>query len=279
MTTPQPPPPPPPGPPERWPEVAPPSPVTLAGGDVAVGGEPGGWAMFSVFVAAELTFVLVSLIALVPFALADPGIAHGPLPGPALLVALAVPPALAAVVAVGGTRLFGGGAPVGRLRRELAASWNWRDIGIGLAFGGGGLLLTVPASAAWARWVGEEDANSAVGEVIDGRALSPMIAVAVFFVIWLVAPLCEELLFRGVLWRALERWRWNRWLIVVVTTLAFAFLHFELLRTPLLVVISIPVALARLLTGNLAASVVAHQTNNFLPAVGLLLLTLGVAPP
>jgi len=235
--------------------------------------------MFGVFVAAELTFVLVSLIALVPFAIADPGIVDGSLSGPALLVALAVPSALAAVVVVGATRLFGGGAPAGRLRRELAVSWNWRDIGIGLTFGGGGLLLTIPASAVWARWVGEEDANSAVGEVIDGRALSPVIAVAVFFVIWLVAPLCEELLFRGALWRALERWHWNRWLIVVVTTLAFAFLHFELLRTPLLVVISIPLALARLLTGNLVASVVAHQTNNFLPAVGLLLLTLGVAPP
>jgi uncharacterized protein len=33
-----------------------------------------------------------------------------------------------------------------------------------------------------------------------------------------------------------------------------------------------------LLTGNLLASIVAHQANNFLPAIGLLLLTLGAAP-
>jgi hypothetical protein len=31
-----------------------------------------------------------------------------------------------------------------------------------------------------------------------------------------------------------------------------------------------------LLTGNLLGSIVAHQANNFLPAVGLLLITQGV---
>jgi membrane protease YdiL (CAAX protease family) len=55
-------------------------------------------------------------------------------------------------------------------------------------------------------------------------------------------------------------------------------LHFELLRTPLLVVISIPIGLARMFTGNLFASVVAHQANNFVPALSLLLITLGVVP-
>jgi membrane protease YdiL (CAAX protease family) len=44
----------------------------------------------------------------------------------------------------------------------------------------------------------------------------------------------------------------------------------ELLRTPLLLVVSIPVGLARMLTGNLLASVVVHQVNNLLPALALL---------
>jgi membrane protease YdiL (CAAX protease family) len=234
--------------------------------------------MLGVFAAAEVTFLLISLLALVPFVIADPSMLDGPLPGAALLVALAVPTALATLVALGGTRLFGGGPPAGRLRRELAVRCNGRDLGIGLALGIGGMLLTIPASAVWAWWVGEDQANSAVGELFDGQALFPVTAVAVFLVVWLLAPLCEEVLFRGVLWRALEHWRWNRWLIFGVTTVAFAFLHFELLRTPLLVVISIPIGLARMFTGNLFASVVAHQANNFVPALGLLLITLGVVP-
>ena len=243
-----------------------------------VRGRGGGWAMLGVFAAAEVTFLLISLLALVPFVIVDPSVLDGPLPGAALLVALAVPTGLATLVALGGTRLFGGGPPAGRLRRELAVRCNGRDLGIGLALGIGGMLLTIPASVTWARWVGEDQANSAVGELFDGQALFPVTAVAVFLVVWLLAPLCEEVLFRGVLWRALEHWRWNRWLIFGVTTVAFAFLHFELLRTPLLVVISIPIGLARVFTGNLLASVVAHQANNFVPALGLLLITLGVVP-
>lgn len=252
--------------------VAPPAPPP------EVRGRGGGWAMLGVFAAAEVTFLLISLLVLVPFVIVDPSVLDGPLPGAALLVALAVPTGLATLVALGGTRLFGGGPPAGRLRRELAVRCNGRDLGIGLALGIGGMLLTIPASVTWARWVGEDQANSAVGELFDGQALFPVTAVAVFLVVWLLAPLCEEVLFRGVLWRALEHWRWNRWLIFGVTTVAFAFLHFELLRTPLLVVISIPIGLARVFTGNLLASVVAHQANNFVPALSLLLITLGVVP-
>jgi uncharacterized protein len=96
--------------------------------------------------------------------------------------------------------------------------------------------------------------------------------------VWLLAPLCEEVLFRGALWRAFEHWRWNRWVIFVVTSLAFSVAHLELLRTPLLLVLSIPIGLARLFTGSLLASVVAHQVNNFLPAVGILLATSGLLP-
>ncbi|MDQ3886847.1 MAG: CPBP family intramembrane metalloprotease [Actinomycetota bacterium] len=234
--------------------------------------------MLGIFVAAEVTFLLVSLLALVPFVIVDPSIADRPLPGSALLVALTVPTVLATLVALGGTRLFSGGPAAGRVRRELAVGCNGRDLGIGLAFGAGGMALTIPASVLWARWVGEEQASSAVGELFDGQKLVPLVAVAVFLAVWLLAPLCEEVLFRGVLWRALEHWRWNRWLIFGVTTVAFAFLHFEFLRTPLLVIISIPIGLARLVTGNLLSSVVAHQANNFVPALGLLLITLGVAP-
>ena len=93
---------------------------------------------------------------------------------------------------------------------------------------------------------------------------------------WLIAPVCEEVLYRGVLWRAMECWRWSRWVIFGLTTVLFSFAHLELLRTPLLVVISLPIGLARLLTGKLLGSIVAHQVNNFLPALGLLLISLGV---
>jgi membrane protease YdiL (CAAX protease family) len=240
-----------------------------------------GWLMLAIFAFAEVTFLGTSVVVLLPFAFASPHAADGgPLPPMAMVAALIVPTVLAALVAVGGATLVGRGRSLWeRLSGELALRWRASDAGLGLVLGAAGVILTLPASALWANWVGQDQANSAVGEVFDGQRLPLGVAIIVFFAVWLLAPLCEEVLYRGVLWRAMEYWGWNRWVIFTLTTVVFSFAHLELLRTPLLLVISLPIALARLLTGNLVASVVAHQANNFLPAVGLLLVTLGVLHP
>lgn len=238
-----------------------------------------GWLLLAVFAFAEVTFLLTSVLVLLPFALSAGDLDAGsPLPPEALVAALAVPTMLAAMVATIGAVLVGRGSLWVRLRRELSLRWRWRDLGIGLALGAVGLVITLPASLLWAHWVGEDQANSAVGEVFDGQHLPLALALVMFLVVWLVAPLCEEVLYRGVLWRAMEYWGWKPWVIFGLTTLVFSFAHLEPLRTPLLVVISLPIALARMLTGNLLASVVAHQANNFLPAVGLLLISQGLLP-
>ncbi|WP_238412527.1 CPBP family intramembrane glutamic endopeptidase [Saccharothrix deserti] len=233
-----------------------------------------GLTLVAVFLAAQLVMVAASVVVLLAFGTGDPALLEDGL----LLALLVVPTSVGAVVAVLGVARLGSGPKAGRARRELAVRWNGRDIGIGVAFGLGGLVLTLPAAALWAAWVGDEQATSAVGDVFAGRELGPVAAAVTFLVVWLVAPLGEEVLFRGVLWRALEHWRWNRWVVFAVTSLAFSFAHLELLRTPLLLVLSIPIGLARLFTGNLLASVVAHQVNNFLPAVALLLATTGALP-
>jgi membrane protease YdiL (CAAX protease family) len=233
--------------------------------------------MLACFVVAEVTFLVVSVLVLVPFVLASRhGGAGVRLPGGALLAALVVPTVAAGVVAATGAGLLGRGHLLERLRGGLSVRWRLRDAGLGLALGIVGLVVTVPASWLWARWVGMSQANSAVGQAFDGLRLPLGLGLTLFFAVWLVAPMCEEVIYRGVLWRAMEYWRWNRWVIFGLTTVLFSFAHLELLRTPLLVVISLPIALARLLTGNLLASIAAHQANNFLPAIGLLLLTQGV---
>lgn len=237
-----------------------------------------GWLLLAVFIVAEVTFLGASMLVLVPFALTSPQVARGgPLPPDALVAALVVPTVLAALVASGGAVLVGTGRNLWeRLSGVLSLRWRSTDVGIGLALGLAGVVLTLPASALWAMWVGKDHANSAVGDVFDNQRLPFGTAAVVFLAVWLLAPLCEEVLYRGVLWRAMEYWGWNRWVIFALTTVVFSFAHLELLRTPLLLVISVPIALARLLTRNLLASVVAHQANNFLPAVGLLLAMTGV---
>lgn len=238
------------------------------------GGRRSGWLMLAVFIAAELTFVLVSVI--VGLAI---GVGEGDqemVPRGGLVAAVVVPTALAALVAAGGAAVLGNGPRAQRVRRELELRLRWRDLATGLVIGAAGLPLTILAAYVWAQWVGPEQANSAVGQIFQGQQLGPALAVALFFVVWLVAPVCEEVLYRGALWRAFQHWRWNRWVVAGVTTVVFAFAHFELLRAPLLLVVTIPIALARVVTGNLLASIVAHQVNNFIPAIVLMLTVLGV---
>jgi len=254
--------------------IPPPLEEALAGRDTRR-----GWLMLACFAIAEVIFLAVSVLVLLPFAIASPNrAAGGTLPPAALVAALVVPTMLAGAVATAGAALIGRGSLLQRLRSQLSLRWRPSDVGAGLLLGFVGLVITLPAAGLWARWVGKDQANSAVGEAFDGLRLPLGMAIALFLGVWLVAPLCEELLYRGVLWRALEHWRWNRWAIFGFTTALFSVAHFELLRTPLLVVISLPIALARMLTGNLLTSIVAHQTNNFLPAVGLLLITQGLLP-
>jgi membrane protease YdiL (CAAX protease family) len=190
-----------------------------------------------------------------------------------LLAGLALPTVLAAATALLITRVRGNGPLV-----DLGLGWSWRDVGLGLAFGVGGLALTIPASVLYGVLVGFDQATAAVGEIFGGLRAGPLAAVGVLMVVALLAPLCEEIVFRGLLWGAVERLGVRPWVPLVVTTLLFALAHFEFTRTPLLLVVALPIAFARLYTGRLLASIVAHQVNNLLPAVMLMLGLLGVMP-
>jgi hypothetical protein len=112
--------------------------------------------------------------------------------------------------------------------------------------------------------------------------MSVSAAIVMFLYLWLLGPICEEIIYRGLLWGAVERLNWGnervgRLAAFLLSTAVFAASHLEPLRTILLIVIAVPIGLARLFTGRLLGSVVAHQMNNFLPAVAILLTALGVA--
>ncbi|GAA5147963.1 CPBP family intramembrane metalloprotease [Pseudonocardia eucalypti] len=188
-----------------------------------------------------------------------------------LLLSLSVPTVLAASVALLLTQWRGGG-PV----RDLGLRFEPGDLRLGLMYGLGGLVLTIPAAALWSAVVGPGEANAAVAELFAGQRFALPLAIGVFLAVLLVAPICEEIVYRGLLWGALERAGAARWWAFSLTTLCFALAHFEFTRTPLLLIISVPIGLARLYTGRLWASVVAHQINNLLPAFALLGLLLGL---
>jgi membrane protease YdiL (CAAX protease family) len=247
------------------PYPSPPSPAPAA----VVPLRPHRWGL-GAFLLVELVFVGVT--ALLANALLAPALATATPPAGLLAVLLAVPTVCAAATAMVVTRLRGNGP-----RRDLGLVWAPHDLLLGLAFGVGGLFLTAVAGAVYLRLVGP-DASSAVGDLFNGIRAGPVVAVGVFAIVVLLVPVCEEIVYRGLLWGAVERLGAGRWIAFGVTTVVFALAHFELTRTPLLLIISVPIGLARVMTGRLLASVVAHQVNNLLPGLALMLGLLGALP-
>lgn len=98
--------------------------------------------------------------------------------------------------------------------------------------------------------------------------------------IWLGAPFCEEIMFRGMVWGALERrvapgkfaWLGNRWVVLVVTAVLFALWHREEWRFIVLLWGGLAIGMARMRSGSVAASATAHSVNNTLPALAVLLV-------
>jgi membrane protease YdiL (CAAX protease family) len=223
---------------------------------------------FGAFLLAEAVLLLSAVFIA---AMLDPGPPSGVVPVPTVLVGTIVPTVLAAGVAVLATVLRGNGPKI-----DLRLTIRQSDLVVGLKLGAVGVVLTVLGAFIWTKAVGAKDATSAIGSLLDSGKMSVAAAVVIFIYIWLVGPICEELIYRGLLWGAIQRQQWGRWPAFGLSTAIFAASHLEPMRTILLLVIALPIGFARLRTGRLPASVVAHQVNNFLPALVTLLVGLGV---
>lgn len=229
---------------------------------------------FGAFLLVEA--VLLASAAFV-YALLGPVPAGEPIPVRDVLVGTMAPTMVAALVAIVITMVRGNGPRV-----DLRLEWRWDDVRTGLKFGVLGLVVTTVGAYVWTNLVGDANANSAMSALVEDQKMSVGAAIAMFVYLWLVGPICEEIIYRGLLWGAVERleWgedKWGRFAAFMLSTAVFAASHLEPLRTILLLVIAVPIGLARLRTGRLLGSVVAHQMNNFLPAVAILLTSLGVA--
>jgi len=199
-----------------------------------------------------------------------------PLPMRVVLLGTILPTMIAAGVAVLFTVVRGNGPVL-----DLRLQWRWADVRTGFKLGCIGLVFTSAAAYLWTQVVGDANATSAISALVENRRMAVSAALVMFVYLWLVGPICEEIIYRGLLWGAVERlqWaseRWGRIAALGVSTAVFAASHLEPLRTTLLLVIAVPIGLARFFTGRLPGSIVAHQVNNFLPALTILLSALGL---
>jgi uncharacterized protein len=151
--------------------------------------------------------------------------------------------------------------------RDFGLVPTGHDVKVGLACGALSLFAAWVLGLVLLRLNRSGDSSLERIEALSGGR-SVWLALAALFV-FLGAPLTEELLMRGALWGALAHYRVPRIAILGLTALIFAFLHEESWRTISLFAQGLAIGAARMITGRVAAGVVAHATNNLLPAVFL----------
>lgn len=156
---------------------------------------------------------------------------------------------------------------------DLAARFKSVDLGIGAAlFVVGGAVAAVLAfameqlfgitpSAAVADLI--EDSDSTTGG-ISGWIMLMAVLVA------LVIPVIEEIVYRGLLWSALEKRGMGETAVLIVSSLMFAAIHLEPARFPILFVLGIALGYGRIRTGRLGPCVTAHICLNSVGMIALL---------
>lgn len=225
-------------------------------------GEPVGlpWGFLAFFVGLG-GFYLASLVIT---AAVNPNAAQSSLRGPAVLLAL-LPNLLLGL----GPAIFAWRRGAGP-RVDFRVKFTRSDVSTGLTCGvvslAVGLLINLVLEGLVFHGRAQQGVAQELGQLSGGR--SGWLVVALLYVV-LIAPLNEEMLMRGALWGALEHYRLPRLAILALTALVFAFLHAEPALTVALFGQGLVIGVARMRSGGIGASIVAHATNNFLPAVVL----------
>jgi uncharacterized protein len=146
-------------------------------------------------------------------------------------------------------RLFGPSQPTG----------SWLALGFGLVSGIVALFTAYAVNIVLALAVGTDDA---VEQQLLQDALGGGVTLLLAgFIAVIVAPIVEEIVFRGVLFRALAD-RIGLWVGAIISSALFAVIHIE-------VVTSQPIALGGLFAVGLALALAFHYTGNLLvPIIG-----------
>ena len=196
----------------------------------------------------------------VEYAMEDPSLAVGALVQGALYLGLIGMPAW--LVGVRGVRWADLGWEV------PGPGDRWRTVWQGLVIGVAAQVAVVPAIYAPILLLTDDLDVSGPARDLVGRADGMGIALLVLMVV-VLAPVAEELFFRGLALRALQA-RMAPWAALVVSALFFGVTHFQLLQLPALVMIGLVCGWLAQRDGRLGRAVWAHVGFNATTTVVLL---------
>ncbi len=156
------------------------------------------------------------------------------------------------------------------LRTDLGLAINGADVGIGLVGGFASLVIAAAVAALTQMVFGPFD--SAAGELVDDFTKDKLLLYVLVVSIAFIAPVVEEICFRGLFWGSLAKRGMNQYWVTFWTALAFACFHLEPVRIPLLLCTGLVLGFLRQKTGRLGAPIVAHMVNNSVAALGILFM-------
>lgn len=160
--------------------------------------------------------------------------------------------------------------------RDFGLRMEWLDVPKGLAAGLVTQIAAIPllyvlifAITDALGWDIDQDLSGAARDLVD-KATDPLGVVLLVLITVVLAPPIEELFFRGLLLRSLQKRYGRRWALWG-SSIVFGAVHLQLLQFPALVLIGLVLGWLAIRTGRLGPSIWAHVAFNALATVVLLL--------
>ena len=150
----------------------------------------------------------------------------------------------------------------GPVRDYGLRSEGW-DAPLGFAAGLLTQLLLIPLLYGPIFWLTDLDSSDLEDPArgLTDRATGSLGVIVLILIVGIGAPIVEEIFYRGLLQRSLER-RFGVWPGILGSALLFGASHFQLLQLPALVLFGIVLGLLAQRTGRLAAPIAAHIVFN-----------------
>ena len=153
---------------------------------------------------------------------------------------------------------------------RLGLRFQWADAPVGLVVGVATQLVVLPALyLPFRALIDEDDLSGPARDLLDGAGGIELLVVGLSVVV--IAPVVEELFFRGLLLQAMQQ-RWSTVAAVVGSSVVFGATHFQPLQFPALAGAGAVFAVAAVRTGRLGTAIAVHAAFNATTfvAVGLL---------
>lgn len=158
--------------------------------------------------------------------------------------------------------------------RDFRVRFNVVDIPIGVVAGCLAQFVLVPLISFPILKLSGQDADDLAKPAQDlaDKVHGAGGAILLLLVVGVIAPLAEELFFRGLLFRAFEK-KWSAWWALGLSSAFFALTHFQPLQFLPLMAAGAVFGSLMMLTGRLGTAVVTHMAFNISTVVLLLWIT------